>query len=130
VGTNYLPVTDCYAFGNVTVTSNSSTYTGGLAGININSTTNNCYAIGHVSGGVYAGGLVGDNSGVVTVATSYYNTETAGPPDNGIGEPRTTDQMKLVDTSVTTYSGWDFTTVWGISSGKNGGYPYLREVAP
>ncbi|HOP30837.1 MAG TPA: fibronectin type III domain-containing protein [Spirochaetota bacterium] len=131
VGTNNGPITDCYA--NVKVTASATnTMAGGLVGVNSSSASikiTNCYAAGSVSGSGGQGGLVGFNSND-TIVFSYYDSQTTGQSDTGKGEPRTTNQMKLIDTSVTTYSGWDFTTVWGISSGINGGYPYLRAVAP
>jgi len=125
-GLNQGTINNSYATGSVSGTSE----TGGLVGTNYNAAAiiNNCYAVGHVSGGTSIGGLVGSNTGTCTA--SYHDSQTTGQSDTGKGEPRTTNQMKLIDTSVTTYSGWDFTTVWGISSGINGGYPYLRDVAP
>jgi len=129
VGLNYGPVTDCYAGGKITITSASGAYTGGLIGLNINATIKNSYAKGVIVSTGTRGCLVGVNSsGIYTFC--YYDSETTGQPDNGVGYPRTTNQMKLIDTSVTTYSGWDFSTVWAISSDVNGGYPYLRDVAP
>ncbi len=131
-GTNYGPITDCYAGGDVSITSVSDTYTGGLAGMNINNSAviKNCYAKGAVVSSGTQGGLVGyDSAGIYTA--SYYDSQTTGQSDDtGKGFPRTTNQMKLIDTSVTTYSGWDFANVWGISTGVNGDYPYLRNVAP
>ncbi len=122
-GLNQGTISNSYATGSV-----SGTYeTGGLVGANYNAAAiiNNCYAVGQVSGGTLIGGLVGSNSGTCTA--SYYDSQTTGQSDDtGKGFPRTTNQMKLADT----YSGWDFTAVWGISSVINGGYPYLRDVAP
>jgi hypothetical protein len=129
-GRNLGTIKNSYSTGSVSGTNQAGVETGGLVGLNDSTAEiDNCYAVGHVSGGVEVGGLVGSNSGTCTA--SYYDSQTTGQSDDtGKGVPRTTNQMKLIDTSVTTYSGWDFTTVWGISSGINGGYPYLRAVAP
>jgi hypothetical protein len=40
------------------------------------------------------------------------------------GFPKNTADMG----QQTTYSGWDFGSIWAINSGKNGGYPYLRAL--
>lgn len=129
-GRNLGTIKNSYSTGSVSGTNQAGVETGGLVGLNDSTAEiDNCYAVGHVSGGVEVGGLVGSNSGTCTA--SYYDSQTTGQSDDtGKGVPRTTNQMKLVDTSVTTYSSWDFTTVWAISSGINGGYPYLRDVAP
>ena len=68
-------IANCYATGNVTATSGGN-YTsragiGGLVGI-INSSNviiTNCYAIGSVSGGFYAGGLLGSQIGLTSLST-------------------------------------------------------------
>jgi hypothetical protein len=129
-GRNLGTIKNSYSTGSVSGTNQVGVETGGLVGLNDSTAEiDNCYAVGYVTGGVEVGGLVGSNAGVTPTAC-YYDSQTTGQSDTGKGDPRTTNQMKLIDTSVTTYSGWDFTTVWGISSGINGGYPYLRSVAP
>lgn len=125
VGTTNGEITDSYAVGNVSTTG-GSTLTGGLAGHVNNTAITNCYAKGVVSSSDIKGGLVGYSSGTCTYTSCYYDSQTTGQNDTGKGEPRTTNQMKVVDT----YSGWDSTSVWAISSDINGGYPYLRDVAP
>ena len=77
VGYNSGEITNCYATGDVSASSNSTSstsysYAGGLAGVN-NSTITNCYATGDVSASSnssssesYAGGLVGHNIGEIT----------------------------------------------------------------
>lgn len=39
---------------------------------------------------------------------------------------RTSDQLK----AQSTFSGWDFNTIWKIEAGRNGGYPYLQGFTP
>lgn len=88
----------------------------------------NCYSIGKVNAkGDYAGGFAGccDISGS-TIYQSYWNKQTSGKSISaGGGTGKTTAQMK----QQATFSGWDFTKVWGISASRNNGYPYLLNVA-
>jgi hypothetical protein len=109
-------IANSYARLNVSV---NTSYAGGLAGTNAG-TVINCYSIGCPSGASNLGGLVGANSGG-TVAASYYNTDTSYMSDTGKGEPKLTGQMM----SRFTYSGWDFTTIWGLTDGQPQ-YPWLR----
>ena len=148
VGKNFnnCTVTGCYASGNVNV---KGPYTGGLAGINFGTITNS-YALGKVAGTSYVGGLLGYNSATVSnsysigkvagssktggligfletpdkVATkSYYNTQTSGCTDNdGRGVPLSSKLMM----NSSTFSGWDFSTVWNQTTDKT--YPALRSV--
>lgn len=129
-------VSNSYARGNVTATSTTTGYAGGLAGGSIG-TVSNCYATGHVSG-INPGGLIGNNRYTNngydyygTEENSYYDSQTTGQSDTGKGEPRTTAQMKM----QSTFTGWDFTgetangteDIWTISGSVNSGYPYLTD---
>lgn len=68
---------------------------------------------------------------LTTTSNTYYNSdiyneydtdEFPTPEDAAMnGVPKTTAQMK----SQATYSGWDFSSVWGIDPALNNGYPYL-----
>ncbi len=91
-------------------------------GSNPYGTITNSYSTGTVTGLSYVGGLVG-TSHEGTITSCYFS----GTPNNNIGTYKTTDW----DDS-TTFTDWDFTSVWAIdSSGTiNSGYPYLRENAP
>ncbi len=125
----YSTISNCYNRGSV-----SSNYApvGGLVGYNNTDggVVTNCYNSGSVSGytgtigGLYRlGGLVGDCcSG--TVNNSYWDYQTAGTSSSpsGKGTSKTTAQMK----TQSTFSGWDFTTVWQISGGDGANYPSLR----
>jgi hypothetical protein len=119
---------------------------GGLVGYTNKDSIINSYSMGKVAGKKYVGGFAGENysriinsyfSGKVTgiknvggltgkwyyyTKSSYYNKQTNGQKDgDGIG--KTTTEMK----QKSTYEGWDFGKVWGISGEVNGGYPYLRK---
>ena len=105
---------------------------GGLAGDSSGSIAN-CYATGNVEGEDQVGGLVGSNSGKISMsysiatpvgygwatgglagaggaetAESSYFLDTTGP-DNGIGSPLTSAQMK----QQASFVGWDF---WGTAT--------------
>ena len=97
-----------------------------LGGNPTNDILTNSYATGLVSGASVSGGLVvskGVVSAPLNCENSYWNSETTGQtsssscPSGG----RTTAQMM----QASTYSGFDFTNIWGITSTKNYGYPYL-----
>jgi hypothetical protein len=59
------------------------------------------------------------------VSSSYYDSEII-TVNSGTGTARSTAEMK----QKSTYEGWDFDTVWGISSAINDGYPFLRQFHP
>ena len=67
------------------------------------------------------GGLVGINSG--SVSGSYYDSVISGQTDEGEGIPQTTGAMK----TNSTFSGWDFPTIWKINEGSS--YPYFNRYA-
>ncbi len=92
---------------------------GGLVGDNSGKITN-CYACGamNVNPNQY-GGLVGNNAGTVT--NSFWDTETTGLSTSAGGTGKTTAEMK----TQTTYTGWDFSTIWQIVGGDGANYPDL-----
>ncbi|MCK5271160.1 MAG: hypothetical protein KAJ52_01240 [Sedimentisphaerales bacterium] len=99
----YGTITNCYATGSIT----GDDYLGGLCGLNYEGAINNCYATGSVTGGDNShdlGGLCGYNeSGAIIYC--FWNIETGGPY-NGIGTPKTTEEMQM--RSTFTDAGWDF----------------------
>jgi hypothetical protein len=121
-------IANCYATGSITGSAND---VGGVAGLDGNGgTVVYCYAIGPVSGSDKIGCVVGEIYDSAKVSNCYWNTQTSGISvgygtitDGGTfsGAGLTTAQMKL----QSSYSGWDFTTVWSINSGINNGYPNL-----
>ncbi|MBN1531118.1 MAG: fibronectin type III domain-containing protein [Spirochaetes bacterium] len=117
VGDNEGTVNGSYATGTVS----GGDLIGGLVGFQATGCfLTNCYATGNVSGaGNSIGGLVGYNDG--TVSSSYYCRS-----NNGIGSYVTEVAMR----QQSTYTGWDFTTIWGIDPSINGGFPYLRGNMP
>jgi|GEM_PF-2401845 len=134
---NAVSISNSYATGNVNATAPSTAGAGGLVCGNageytITISVKNSYATGNItattsSGGGRVGGLVGSpgSLGRVTVADSYrLSTQIISGVVSitGSGVVLTPAQMRLQSSFV----GWDFDTVWGIDSGMNGGFPYLR----
>jgi len=98
---------------------------GGLAGEA--GSIRNSYSTGlvtGVAGGVAVGGLFGQS--LAAVSNTYWNTETSGKANcAGSGSSLsctglTTAQMK----QQARFSGWDFSTVWGVDEGAS--FPFLR----
>ncbi|KKN76892.1 hypothetical protein LCGC14_0365430 [marine sediment metagenome] len=119
------PVDDCYARGNADATTDY--YAGGLIGRNSAGVIDDCYSTGTAStvDDSLEGGLIGDNYGTVT--NCFWDTETSGNATSDGGTGKTTAQMKTQSTF--TDAGWDFTTIWYISSGVNDGYPAFTSGA-
>lgn len=110
-------------------------------------TVSNCYAAGATTrtftnanpSTPLMGGLTGNTfNGVFAAAggtsSNYWDRQTTTlsilgggsaviAQDNGLtANGKTTTEMK----TQATYTGWDFTSTWGIDQSKNNGYPYLR----
>jgi len=145
VGTTELSgnISKSYAKGNVT-----GTCAGGFFGINRqNSVINNCYSRGNVTGNNFAsGGFGGANLGILNYC--YSTGKVIGYTDKGfVGavasapqmlhnfwDMQTSVQASSAGTGVTgkttaemktqsTFTNWDFNTIWGIYAGVNDGYP-------
>ncbi len=119
----YATATNCYSTGSVT---GSGSWVGGLIGwLYSNNSVTKCYSCGSVSGGSTLGGLIGFQANSPnTVSSCFWDNQTSGRSSSAGGIGESTTNMK----TQSTFSGWDFTTVWAISSGVNNGYPYLLGV--
>jgi len=105
---------------------------GGFVGFNSGEISNS-YSAGTVSGLagmsgtlVVLGGFAGGSrTGIGSViSNSFYDKEKNSQIESYGGTGKTTAQMK----EQATYTDWDFSKVWGLSSTVNSGYPYLRSV--
>ncbi|MBX2975239.1 MAG: hypothetical protein KF721_03830, partial [Ignavibacteriaceae bacterium] len=124
-------ISNCYSRGNVTRSSGSGTNIGGFVGNHDQNIISNCYSTGWVKYGStiqtnkgFAGAL---NTG--TFSNCFWDTETSGASTSGgfAGiTGKTTNEMK----TQSTFSGWDFTTIWGINFSIDNGYPYLSNFGP
>lgn len=126
-------INNSYSRSSVTMTYNvyNQGAVGGLYGNDYSSgAKSNLYSTGAitmVSGSFPSstGGLAGSN--YTSTSSSYWDTQTSGwaTSSGGAGVVgKTTAQMK----TQSTFSGWDFSTIWAIDSNGiiNNGYPYLQ----
>ena len=141
VGLNSGTINCCYTTGNV----GSDGGKGGIAGES-SGTIKNCYSSASVSGAGICGKMTGgtveycyftgtvngyDTNGIVgyisagTVTASFHNTPAGFYGSNGT-YVADINNMKI----QSTYTGWDFTTIWSINAVINSGYPYLTSLVP
>jgi The GLUG motif. len=121
-------ISNSYSTGNVkkTGTDNGTTTagTGGFVGRN-NTTITNSYSIGDVleatTASTYLGAFVGSAGGSSAIQNSYYDKDANNKSATAGGTGKTTAEMK----NSSTFSAWDFSTIWGINNEINNGYPYL-----
>jgi hypothetical protein len=114
VGYNHGIISNCYSTSSVS----GNKYVGGLVGSNYN-TISNCYSTGTASGSSNVGGLVGYSSGG-SASNSFWDVNSSGLTTSASGTGKTTAQMK----TLSTFTGWDFTSVWNIAQGT---YPFLKK---
>jgi len=118
-------VKNCYATGRVSVPSDIPGEVGGLVGY-LYGQVSNSYSSGRVEPPEFAakpatGGFVGDYYGTSLISRSYYDWNTswqghsAGNDRNVPGvTAKTTAEMK----KQSTFSGWNFDSIWSIREGK------------
>lgn len=121
--------TDCYALGSINITDapwSQEGYDGGFSGWTYVCTVSyiHCYAavlITLVAGILYYGGFNARNQydSPPTIDACYWDTEVSEQSVGVDAVGKTTAQMQ----TQSTFSGWDFDTVWNIASGT---YPFLR----
>ncbi len=102
----------------------SGSYAGGVAGAVSSGTFENSYSIATVTGslrGVLAGFMGPSSSGGLYFSNAS-GIAASGQGGAGGAQARTPDQLLV----QTTFSGWDFTTVWQIESDGKASYPFLR----
>lgn len=97
----------------------------GMAGTGANTITN-VYATGLIQSAWNAGGLTGYQSygSEPTLTSSYWDTETSNQASSAeaIAVGKTTSEMK----TQSTFTSWDFSSIWQIDPAINDGYPYLN----
>lgn len=111
-------IANSYAVGHI---SSASGLAGGAVGaVGWNGRLLRSYAAATVAGGA-GGGLVGQNDFIAERASeaSFWDMQASGCEASACGEGKSTADMRL----RTTFTGWDFSTVWGIDEGV--GYPFL-----
>jgi len=118
-------IDNCYAMGSVTGSSSTGGFIGGLADQHATNNqyrvqVSNCYSKGLVTASSSGGGFTGYGD-AYPVTSCYWDTQTSGQASSPVGTGKTTVQMN----TQSTFSGWDFSSTWGISA-YNSGYPYLQ----
>lgn len=121
---------NCYTRSDITISVVDTSWgdIGGFIGLYATSEIDDCYSTGSltITAGVSdIGGFCGDNSG--TISDCFWDTETSGEATSDGGTGETTAQMKTQATF--TDAGWDFSTIWEMSSVLNDGYPSLIDVS-
>ena len=135
-------LSDCYSSADLTQT--TSTYhddgIGGIAGSFPSSgTMKNCYFTGSVTAQasdhagliVGYGGVSGDEPPAVYWSLNCKMTIDGMPASRrGVGTSSSEDPTSGLTLpqmqTKSSYTGWNFDTVWGMDANKNGGLPYLR----
>ena len=119
-------VENCYSLGNITRKSGSTETTlGGFCGYNNPAvgTIEKCYSIGSVT---YTNatdptdkGFCGDSDGTFT--DNFWDSDASNQTSGTGATAKTTVQMK----TQSTFTNWNFTTVWEIVGGDGANYPRL-----
>lgn len=121
-------ITDSYSMANVF--GGIAGDVGGLVGFNNNANPiTNSYSIGFVTLNAIglSGGIVGFNNGSVGLVNLFWNTTTSANLTAGAGVVATGLTTPAMQTQ-SSFTGFDFTNVWGITEGVS--YPYLRWAFP
>ncbi len=117
---NSSTVSNCYSTANV---STSYSIMGGFVGEINGATVSNCYSKGSVTlSDLRAGGFVGKVTSA-TVTNCFWDTQTSGKATSAAGTGKTT--LEMTTRSTFTDAGWDYSTIWGMNSTANSGYPFL-----
>ena len=88
----------------------------------------NCYSTGLVEcldpypGCITVGGFAGQAAGGCTAC--FWDVSTSGWGTSACGTGKVTAEMTVNSTFID--AGWNFTTIWGMDSAINDGYPYLQ----
>ena len=103
-------IRNCYATGNVTVTSQPAgplDCGGGLVGSNSGATISFCYSTGAVSGAGRLGGLAGETRSSGQYSGCFWDVQTSGLSTSAGGVGKMTSELKSESTFLA--AGWDFT---------------------
>jgi hypothetical protein len=122
---------NCYSRSEAITSNNTVSTIAGLIGENYYATISNCYSTGSVSR-LYTTnptdkGLIGTNTGGV-FNNNYFDKITSLQETSAgtSATAKTTAEMK----TISTFTNWDFDTIWNINADINNGYPYLKALIP
>ncbi len=120
-------VSNSYSTASVTRSSGISTDFGSFCGYTSNSTIEYCYSTGKVyqsSGTIWSSkdkGFVGYNSSG-TYTNNFYDSQASEQTSGTGATSKTTEQMKI----QSTFTDWNFASIWEIFGGDGANYPTLR----
>ena len=129
-GSNSGTISNSYALGSVSAASGA----GGFVGNNSRGIITNCYSTGSTVATTNGGGFVGVNSMVDymnsmdpmnpmyitgTINNCFWDSAVSGISTSNGGTSKSTLEMK----TATTFTNWDFSTIWSINPSNNSGYP-------
>ncbi|HSQ41727.1 MAG TPA: hypothetical protein VLM37_05555, partial [Fibrobacteraceae bacterium] len=80
----------------------------------------------YATGMATSGGLLASTTSYATASASFWDSVSTGTSSSKVGTAKSSSEMRTQSTF--TDSGWDFTSMWAISSNANQGYPYLQEL--
>ena len=143
-------ITNSYNTGSINASAGgfNDSYSGGIVGYNNGALISNSYNTGSIfadaaGGSGFPGGICGYNRDSNSISNSYWNIDSDQQGAKSIIDQRDNTKKGIGDgsdatTSLTSaqmqqqssFSGWDFRTVWGFKAGTNNGYPVLRAFHP
>lgn len=121
---HFARIENCFNNGEIS----GDSYVGGITGFNdqeswIDGNENDeiryCYNIGYISAKSFYGGIAGKSE---TRVLSCYYLNSCVNNKNNYGYSMTENQMK----TLSSYSGYNFASIWDMNSSVNDEYPYLR----
>lgn len=128
-GSGIKTISNSYARGNIYPGATGINYMAGFIGSGgATNIIENSYSTGLVSQAItnlLPGGFMANTSGTTTCSNSFWDLQTSETARNAAGcaaTSKTTAEMKAQGT----FTGWDFSTIWGINPSQNDGYPFLR----
>ena len=146
-------VTDCYNIGDIHTESwsqSNGAFSGGIVGYSADTyNAKNCYNIGNISNRMgnistnperYCGAIIGGSSATLTGYGNasnliienchYLNNVSRVCGGSGFTQTNANSHTAPGMRTQSSFIGFDFDTIWNISSGVNNGYPYLRALEP
>jgi hypothetical protein len=135
IGMSNATIVNAYATG--AVSGSASDMLGGLIGMMGGGSITNAYATGSVANASdRSGGLIGSAMMIMpgSISKSFWDVitsgQTTGIGGQGTSQAGTTGLTTAQMQTVSSFTGWDFTTkpVWKFASGVNSGYPILCNV--
>lgn len=117
-------ITNCYT--RASVTGDGMGFAGGFVQWNNGGTIDDCYSTGAVSNMTVNYGFCQNNDTAEDITNCFWDTETSGVTTSSGGTGKITSDMKIPATFFN--AGWNFRTIWSISSWVNNAYPALFQM--